>query len=212
MNSVGVSSPSNYSQWAPHSSVTPIPVEPPVESTGPSVMDRPDVSPEAPPGDRMPITASEGELSFGDDDSAALSPSESVTSPEPDPQLSAIAKQAAEAVGLEWNPSPCPAQSRLDDSYLGEGVPLPPLPLPLAYSSSLHSGLSIERAAGRPPSLYQSLPSQVATVRLSVPDTGSSDGYRSPTGSPESSDTPIVTREFLCSWTPRGSNWQCATL
>ncbi|XDV17092.1 hypothetical protein PO909_016521 [Leuciscus waleckii] len=83
-----------------------------------------------------------------------------------------------------------------------EGVPLPLLPLPLAYSSSPHPGLSVERAAGRPPSLYQSLPSQVATVRLSVPDTGCpGTGERAlqmvtvpPLALWRSSGTPIVTR------------------
>ncbi|CAM4419944.1 unnamed protein product [Leuciscus chuanchicus] len=33
----------------------------------------------------------------------------------PDPELSAMLIWAAEAVGLEWNPPPCPAQSRLDE-------------------------------------------------------------------------------------------------
>ena len=60
---------SHRSQWTP------------VERAGPSVMDRPAVFILASPGDRMPIAASEGELTSGNDDSAALSPSGSVTLP-----------------------------------------------------------------------------------------------------------------------------------
>ena len=78
-------------------------MEPLAEHAGPSVMDRPAVSFGAPPEDRMPIAASEGELSSGDDDSAALSPSGSVTLPEPDPEMSAMLKQA---VGLAGSQNP----------------------------------------------------------------------------------------------------------
>ncbi|XDV39784.1 hypothetical protein PO909_008973 [Leuciscus waleckii] len=59
-------SPGNHSLWAPHSSLPPQPVESPVERAGPSVMGGLAVSPEAPPEDRMPIAASEGELASGD--------------------------------------------------------------------------------------------------------------------------------------------------
>ncbi|XDV52011.1 hypothetical protein PO909_020793 [Leuciscus waleckii] len=118
---VMASQPGNQSLWAPHSSSTPQLVEPPVERAGPSVMDRPAVTFRAPPVDTMPIAESEGELASGDDDSAALSPSGRVTLPEPDPEMSAMLKRAVKAVGLVWNPPPCPEQSRLDDWFLRAG-------------------------------------------------------------------------------------------
>ncbi|XDV26711.1 hypothetical protein PO909_030349 [Leuciscus waleckii] len=47
-----------------------------------------------------------GELDSGDDDSAALPPSGRVALPEPDPEMSAMLKWAAEMVRLTWNPPP----------------------------------------------------------------------------------------------------------
>ncbi|XDV41219.1 hypothetical protein PO909_010117, partial [Leuciscus waleckii] len=135
--------PSNHSLWAPYSSITPMPVEPPVESTSLSVMDRLDVSLTAPLEDRMSIATLEGELTFGDGlNSAVLSPLGSVTLPEPDPQLSAMLKRAAEAVGLEWNPPPCPAQSRLDDWYLGAGRAGSQPAAPVPFFPEVHGELT----------------------------------------------------------------------
>jgi hypothetical protein len=135
-------SPGNHSLWAPHSSFPPQPCESPVERAGPSVMGGPAVSPGAPPEDRTPIAASEGELASGDDDSTALSSSGSITLPEPDPELSVMLKRAAEAVGLEWNPPPCPAQSRLDDWYLGAGRAGSQPAAPVPFFPEVHGELT----------------------------------------------------------------------
>ncbi|XDV37095.1 hypothetical protein PO909_006758 [Leuciscus waleckii] len=108
----------------------------------PSIMDRPAVSFGAPPEDRMAIAASEGELASADDDSAALSPSGSVTLPEPDPEMSAMLKRAAEAVGLAWNPPPYPEQSRLDDWFLGAGRAGSQSAAPVPFFPELHGELT----------------------------------------------------------------------
>ncbi|CAM4731384.1 unnamed protein product [Leuciscus chuanchicus] len=168
--------PGNHSLWAPHSSSTPMPVKPPAESTSLSVMDPLDVSLAPPSEDRMPIAALEGELTFGDDDSAALSPSGSVTLPEADPQLSAMLKRAVEAVELEWNPPPCPGQSRLDDWYLGAGragsqpaAPVPFFPVvhgeltrswmaPFTAGSDLESSSPLTTLDGGAVKVYEAIP------------------------------------------------------
>ncbi|XP_077069976.1 uncharacterized protein LOC143722468 [Siphateles boraxobius] len=134
--------PGNHSLWAPHPSLPLLPLEPPVLSAGPSVVGGPAVSLGAPLGDRMSIAASEGELMSGDDDSAALSPSGSSMLPEPDPELSAMLKRAAEAVGLEWNPPPCPVQSRLDDWYLGAGRAGSQPAAPVPFFPEVHEELT----------------------------------------------------------------------
>ncbi len=69
----------------------------------------------------MSIAASEGKLTSGDDDSAALPPSGRVALPESDPELTAMLSRAAESVGLHWRPPPSPKRSRLDDWFGGAG-------------------------------------------------------------------------------------------
>ncbi len=39
--------------------------------------------------------------------------------PDSDPEMVAMLARAAESVGLEWRPPPCPEPSRLDDWFLG---------------------------------------------------------------------------------------------
>ncbi len=39
--------------------------------------------------------------------------------PESDPEMMAMLSRAAERVGLEWRPPPCPKSSGLDDWFLG---------------------------------------------------------------------------------------------
>jgi hypothetical protein len=90
----------------------------------------------------MSIAASEGELASGDDDSAVFSPSGSLTLPEPDPEMSAMLKRAAEAAGLEWNPPPCPVQSRLEDWYLGAGRAGSQLAAPVPFFPEVHGELT----------------------------------------------------------------------
>ncbi len=92
----------------PHPSSTPQPAGVPLVRTGASTeWGTPPVSFGAPPDDLMSIAASGGELSLsGDDDSAALPPSGVVALSEPDPKMTAMLSQAAENVGLVWNPPP----------------------------------------------------------------------------------------------------------
>ncbi len=74
----------------------------------------------APPDDRISIATSEGESDqSGDDGSVPLSPSGRSAVPDSDPEMVAMLARAAESVGLEWRPPPCPEPSRLDDWFLG---------------------------------------------------------------------------------------------
>ncbi len=98
---------------------TSLPVELPREQAGPS-RGVPLVSFGAPPDDRMSIAASEGESDHsGNDDSVPLPPSGQSTVPDSDPEMVAMLARAAERIGLEWRPPPCPEPSRLDDWFLG---------------------------------------------------------------------------------------------
>ncbi|KTG39033.1 hypothetical protein cypCar_00039582 [Cyprinus carpio] len=64
----------------------------------------------------MLITTSQGGLeSSRDENSAVLPPSGVPALPESDAELTAMLSRAAESIGLEWNPPPCPERSRLDD-------------------------------------------------------------------------------------------------
>ncbi len=98
---------------------TSLPVELPREQAGPS-QGVSLVSFDAPPDDQMSIAASEGESDHsGNDDSVPLPPSGWSTVPDSDPEMVAMLAWAAERVGLEWRPPPCPEPSRLDDWFLG---------------------------------------------------------------------------------------------
>ncbi len=55
----------------------------------------------------------------GDDGSVPLPPSGRSAVPDSDPEMVAMLARAAESVGLEWRPPPCPEPSRLDDWFLG---------------------------------------------------------------------------------------------
>ncbi len=109
----------------PHPSGTPQPAGVPLVRTGASAeWGTPPVSFGASPDDQMSVAASEGEPSLsGDDDSAALPPSGVVALSEPDPEMTAMLSRAAENVGLVWNPPPRPDPSRLDEWFLGGGLP-----------------------------------------------------------------------------------------
>ncbi|CAM4651462.1 unnamed protein product [Leuciscus chuanchicus] len=98
----------------------PLPVELLQECAGPSEGVIPAMSFGASPDDQMSITASEGEPDpFGDDDLAMLPPLGTIVLPKSDPEIMAMLSGAAERIGLEWNPSPCPEPSRLDDRFVG---------------------------------------------------------------------------------------------
>ncbi len=100
---------------------TSLPMGLPREQAGPSHGGGvPLVSFGASPDDRMSIAASEGESDqSGDDGSVPLPPSGQSAVLDSDPEMVAMLARAAESVGLEWRPPPCPEPSRLDDWFLG---------------------------------------------------------------------------------------------
>ncbi len=106
---------------APPVTGTSLPMELPREQAGPSHGGGlPLVSFGAPPDDRMSIATSEGESDqSGDDGSVPLPPSGRSAVPDSDPEMVAMLARAAESIGLEWRPPPCPEPSRLDDWFLG---------------------------------------------------------------------------------------------
>lgn len=59
------------------------------------------------------------------EDSAGLTPLGAVAQPEFDTELAAMLVRAAESIGLEWNPLPCPELLQLDNWYLGLECILP---------------------------------------------------------------------------------------
>ncbi len=127
----------------PHSSCTPQPAELPEERGGPSQRCAPSVSFGAPLDDRMSIAESEGESDFsGDDASAQLPPSGTVAVPDTDPEMMAMLSQAANRVGLVWNPPPCPEPSRLDDWFLGVARAGSQAPTPVPFFPEVHEELT----------------------------------------------------------------------
>ncbi len=106
---------------APPVTGTSLPMELPRERAGPSHGGGvPLVSFGAPIDDRMSNATSEGESDqSGDDGSVPLPPSGRSAVPDSDPEMVAMLARAAESVGLEWRPPPCPEPSRLDDWFLG---------------------------------------------------------------------------------------------
>ncbi len=102
---------------APPVTGTSLPIELPRERAGRGGV--PLVSFGAPPDDRMSIATLEGESDqSGDDGSVPLPPSGRSAVPDSDPEMVAMLARAAESVGLEWRPPPCPEPSRLDDWFL----------------------------------------------------------------------------------------------
>ncbi|CAM4674661.1 unnamed protein product [Leuciscus chuanchicus] len=118
----------------------------------------------------MPTTTFEGELYTVGDDSPVLSPLGCTAWPESDPQSSAMLKRAAEAVGLECNPPPGPAQSRLDDWFLGAGRPLPTAPV--ACFPEMHGELT--RSCKAP---FTALSDQDGSSPLATLECGTTSGY-----------------------------------
>ncbi len=125
----------------------------------------------APADDRMLIAASEGELGSGDDDLAALPPSERVAVPESDPELTAMLSRAAESVGLHWRPPPSPERSRLDDWFLGVQVDRRQPP-PVPFFPEVHEEVT---RSWRAPFSARNRPS--ASSVLTTLDGGVAQGY-----------------------------------
>ncbi len=130
---------------APPATGTSLPMELPRERAGPSHGGGgvPLVSFGAPPDDRMSIATSEGESDqSGDDGSVPLPPSGRSAVPDSDPEMVAMLARAAESVGLEWRPPPCPEPSRLDDWFLGVARAGSQGPTPVPFFPEVHDELS----------------------------------------------------------------------
>ncbi len=129
---------------APPATSTSLPMELPRERAGPSHGGGvPLVSFGAPPDDRMSIATSEGESDqSGDDGSVPFPPSGQSAVPESDPEMVAMLARAAESVGLEWRPPPCPEPSRLDDWFLGVARAGSQGPTPVTFFPEVHDELT----------------------------------------------------------------------
>ncbi len=123
---------------------TSLPMELPREQAGPSLgVGVPLESFGAPPDDRMSIAASKGESDqSGDDGSVTLPPSGRSALPDSDPEMVAMLARAAESVGLEWRPPPCPEPSRLDDWFLGVACDGSQGPTPVPFFPEVHDELT----------------------------------------------------------------------
>ncbi len=69
-------------------------------------------------------------------------PSGRSTVPDSDPEMVAMLAWAAERVGLEWRPPPCPEPSRLDDWFLGVARAGSQGPNPVPFFSEVHYELT----------------------------------------------------------------------
>ncbi len=129
---------------APPVTGTSLPMELPRERAGPSHGGGvPLVSFGAPPDDRMSIATLEGESDqSGDDGSVPLPPSGRSAVPDSDPEMVAMLARAAESVGLEWTPPPCPEPSRLDDWFLGVARAGSQGPTPVPFFPEVHDELT----------------------------------------------------------------------
>ncbi len=91
----------------------------------------------------MSIAASEGESDHsGDDGSVPLPPSGRSTVPDSDPEMVAMLARAAESIGLEWRPPPCPEPLRLDDWFLGVDCDGSQGPTPVPFFPEVHDELT----------------------------------------------------------------------
>ncbi len=129
---------------APPVTGTSLPMELPRERAGPSHGGGvPLVSFGAPPDDRMSIATSEGESDqSGNDGSVPLPPSGRSAVPDSHPEMVAMLARAAESVGLEWRPPPCPEPSRLDDWFLGVARTGSQGPTPVPFFPEVHDELT----------------------------------------------------------------------
>ncbi len=136
---------------APPATGTSLPMELPRERAGPSHGGGYRLYPLAlPPDDRMSIATSEDESDqSGDDGSVPLPPSGRSAVPDSDPEMVAMLARAAESVGLEWRPPPCPKPSRLDNWFLGVARAGSQGPIPVPFFPEVHDELT---GVAHPPS------------------------------------------------------------
>ncbi len=96
----------------------------------------------APPDEQMSIDASERSLSLSPGMMTALPPLGVVALSEPDSEMMAMLSQAAENVGLVWNPPLRPDCSRLDEWFLGGGRAGSQRPPPVPFFPEVHEELT----------------------------------------------------------------------
>ncbi len=182
---------------APPVTGTSLPMELPRERAGPSHGGGvPLVSFGAPPDDRMSIATSEGESDqSGDDGSVPLPPSGRSAVPDSDPEMVAMLARAAESVGLEWRPPPCPEPSRLDDWFLGVARAGSQGPTPVPFFPEVHDELTGTWTAPFTARNRSSGSSSLATL-----DGGAARGY---------TEVPPVERSVAMQLCPRtASTWR----
>ncbi len=182
---------------APPVTGTSLPMELPRERAGPSHGGGvPLVSFGAPPDDRMSIATSEGESDqSGDDGSVPLPPSGRSAVPDSDPEMVAMLARAAESVGLEWRPPPCPEPSRLDDWFLGVARAGSQGPTPVPFFPEVHDELTGTWTAPFTARNHSSGSSSFATL-----DGGAARGY---------TEVPPVERSVAMQLCPRtASTWR----
>ncbi len=182
---------------APPVTGTSLPMELPRERAGPSHGGGvPLVSFGAPPDDRMSIATLEGESDqSGDDGSVPLPPSGRSAVPDSDPEMVAMLARAAESVGLEWRPPPCPEPSRLDDWFLGVARAGSQGPTPVPFFPEVHDELTGTWTAPFTARNRSSGSSSLATL-----DGGAARGY---------TEVPPVERSVAMQLCPRtASTWR----
>ncbi len=150
----------------------------------------------APPDDRMSIATLEGESDqSGDDGSVPLPPSGRSAVPDSDPEMVAMLARAAESVGLEWRPPPCPEPSRLDDWFLGVARAGSQGPTPVPFFPEVHDELTGTWTAPFTARNRSSGSSSLATL-----DGGAARGY---------TEVPPVERSVAMQLCPRtASTWR----
>ncbi len=182
---------------APPVTGTSLPMELPRERAGPSHGGGvPLVSFGAPPDDRMSIATLEGESDqSGDDGSVPLPPSGRSAVPDSDPEMVAMLARAAESVGFEWRPPPCPEPSRLDDWFLGVARAGSQGPTPVPFFPEVHDELTGTWTAPFTARNRSSGSSSLATL-----DGGAARGY---------TEVPPVERSVAMQLCPRtASTWR----
>ncbi len=182
---------------APPVTGTSLPMELPRERAGPSHGGGvPLVSFGAPPDDRMSIATSEGESDqSGNDGSVPLPPSGRSAVPDSDPEMVAMLARAAESVGLEWRPPPCPEPSRLDDWFLGVARAGSQGPTPVPFFPEVHDELTGTWTAPFTARNRSSGSSSLATL-----DGGAARGY---------TEVPPVERSVAMQLCPRTASTWC---
>ncbi len=150
----------------------------------------------APPDDRMSIATLEGESDqSGDDGSVPLPLSGRSAVPDSEPEMVAMLARAAESVGLEWRPPPCPEPSRLDDWFLGVARAGSQGPTPVPFFPEVHDELTGTWTAPFTARNRSSGSSSLATL-----DGGAARGY---------TEVPPVERSVAMQLCPRtASTWR----